>query len=357
MLVGVAEDETVAARRAPVEAGRAQPVAERCYGKRAEDRPGGDVALAHQDRPVLVAVLDGGEPVRDRLLDRPAQGQRVLQAVERRRFLGAVVGRGQGLQALVPEEERSSAPQLVGARARHHVDRGGGGAAGLRAVAVGRDLELLHRVLGHVLQGSAHRVVVVLLPVDRDHPSSSDLARGRHHHAVRLGGIEVRGGDVAGHEEGQLHEVPAVQRQPVDRGLADDAVHGGGSRGDELGRGDRLHRLLHARDLQVHVEAIALADGQGEAWPRERRESLGLGGQGVRPGRQLGQGEGPGGVGGGLAAQGRARLLHRQADSRHGLPLWIEHAALQRGRESEPAQEIAGGYEGRGRQRRAQLAQ
>ena len=103
---------------------------------------------------------------------------------------------------------------------------------------------------GRLASGPAHRVVVVVLPVDRDVAAASELARGGDRDAVGLRGIEVGRRGVAGHEEGQLQEVAPVQGQVLDRARRHDAPHDQRS----WPRGRRA--VLHVDDLRLsgHVE-------------------------------------------------------------------------------------------------------
>ena len=90
------------------------------------------------------------------------------------------------------------------------------GAPRFRREPLRRDLELLHRLLGDVLQRPAHHVVVVVGAVDGDVAAATELPRRGDHDDVRLGRIEIRGRRVAGHEQREFEEVAAVERQDLD---------------------------------------------------------------------------------------------------------------------------------------------
>jgi len=106
----------------PVAARRAEQIVERRVGEVARDRARRGVALAHENRAVLIAVLERAEPEDVVLLNGAAGGKGVLLAVERRRRVRAVKGRRQALQAAVAEEERAGAVQLVRAALGDNVD-------------------------------------------------------------------------------------------------------------------------------------------------------------------------------------------------------------------------------------------
>ena len=135
------------------------------------------------------------------------------------RSKGTVVTIGDGrlrLPAVVAQEQRRGATELVGARLGDDVDDRGGRAARLGRETVGRDLELLHGLLGHVLERSTDHIVVVVGAVDHDVAAATELAGRRDEHRVRLRRIEVGRRRVAGNEQRQLEEVAAVERQHVD---------------------------------------------------------------------------------------------------------------------------------------------
>ena len=194
--------------------------------KLAADGARREVATSHLHDRVLVAVLRGPEPPDAALDQGAAEPDRILLAIERRLgAAGAVGGGGKPLERVVAEEERRRAREGVAPRLRDHRDRGSRRAALLGGEPVRRDLELLNGVERQVRERAAHDVVVVVLAVDADVPPAAELAGGRHGEAVRLGGIEVRRGRIAGHEQAQLEEVAAVQGEVLDRGGGDHVLH------------------------------------------------------------------------------------------------------------------------------------
>src|SRR3954464_2993966 len=97
----------------PIAAPVGEQVVERRGREAARDCARRGVALADQNRAVLVAELEGAEPEETVFLDRPAHRKGVLLAIKWRRRVGAIKGRRQALQLAVAEEERPGAVILV----------------------------------------------------------------------------------------------------------------------------------------------------------------------------------------------------------------------------------------------------
>ena len=214
------------AARPPVDAGRAEHVVERRGRKRPADRPRGDVA---RRRPARRRPGCDTPPRRTRTPGRGTSGPPAAAANCWRSNGGssperAIVGGRQPLPAAVAQEERRRAAQLVGARLGHDVDRRRCRAPRFRREAVGGDLELLHRLLRDVLQRPADDVVVVVGAVDHDVAAAPELTGRRDRDGVRLGRVEVRRRRVARHEQRQLEEVAAVERQRLDQLCRDDRI-------------------------------------------------------------------------------------------------------------------------------------
>ena len=206
-------------RRTPVDPAREQEIVERRRREAARMVRLGTSRVADEHGAVLVAILGGAEPEGLARDDRPARRARDLLAVERQVVARRAVERGrQPLPGAVTQEQRRRPAQLIGAGLRDHVDHRRRRAAGFRGEAVGRDLELLHRLLRDVLERPADDVVVVVGAVDHDVAAAADLPGRRDHDAVRLGRVEVGGRRVAGHQQRQLEEVAPVERQGLDGG-------------------------------------------------------------------------------------------------------------------------------------------
>ena len=116
-LAGVAERQGVRAAHPPVDPGRAEQIVEWCWAN-VRGSSGLHVSRAHQNRPVLIAILRRTEPERLPGHDRPAGGSRELLPIERRLLAGAAVEVAGKLPAAVAQEERreprsSSLPDFV----------------------------------------------------------------------------------------------------------------------------------------------------------------------------------------------------------------------------------------------------
>ena len=111
--------------------------------------------------------------------------------------------------------------------------------------------------------------------------------------AVRLGRIEVRGGRVAGHEQRQLEEVAAVERQHVDEGRRYDRVDDRttGVDRDQTDAALDVHVFADAFERQFDDHRCGLADFErdtlsfGVTEPRRRNLDV------HRPGCQVGGNE------------------------------------------------------------------
>ena len=215
------------------------------------DRPGCEITRPDQDRTVLIAILRRAEPERLPGHDRTARGGRELLPIERRLLSGAaIVGCRESSPAAVAQEERRRAAQLIAAGLCHDVDCRRRRTARFRREAVGGDLELLHRLLRDVLQRPADDIVVVVRAVHHDVAASPELAGRRDGHRVRFGRVEIRRRRVPRHEQGQLQEVAAVQRQRFDELCRDDRVHdrpAGVENADRPVHDDRLADLLNGQ--------------------------------------------------------------------------------------------------------------
>ena len=185
---------------------------------------------------------------------------------------------------------------------------------------------------GRFASGPPDDVVVVVLPVDRDVAAAPELAGGGHGHAVRLRRVEVRRRRVAGHQERELQEVAAVQRQVLD-GLAAEITSSTTERRDRDRRGRGYGEGFLARagqeaqgeiertpDLGAHV---VIGDG------RERRRGHR---HRVFARRQVGEDVRPRRARRRLAPLSR-RAPHRlHACARHRSPAGVGHLAGQRRR-------------------------
>ncbi len=260
----------------PVDPRQAHDVVERRRGKRPADDARGRVAGANLDRAVLVAVLHRPEAEQVAFPQRPADRPGDLLAIERRRIQAAVGRDRRGLHGVVSEEHRRGAVQRVAARAGDDVDGRAGRASKVRGKPAGGDLELLHALLDDVEQRPAHHVVVVVHAVDGDVAAAAELPGRRDDDGVGLGGIEVRRRRVAGHQQRQLHEVAAVERQPVDGRARNHGVHHGSRGVHEPGAGGVDHDVFpHAGHGERRVKVQDLSDPQRHGFEAVRRKAGG----------------------------------------------------------------------------------
>src|ERR1051325_2505981 len=110
----IAKGEAVNIARRPVNAIGREQIVERRVGETFDDRTGGEISLSDEHDPVLIPILERTEEPRAVSPDRPAEGERVLLAVEGRRLAQAAVKRGgQSLQAAVTKIDGGGAVQLI----------------------------------------------------------------------------------------------------------------------------------------------------------------------------------------------------------------------------------------------------
>ena len=88
-------------------------------------------------------------------------------------------------------------------------------------------MKFLNSVFRDVQEHAADGIVVVIGAIDGDTAAAAELSGGGDHHRVLLGWVEVRGGCVAGHEEGEFEEVAAVEGEFVNLVRSDNAINDG----------------------------------------------------------------------------------------------------------------------------------
>ena len=251
-------------------------------GERIVDRVGklGKVALPHErrrNRPherrrlADVGQLHVAEQERLVPLDRTADGEAVLLAAELRLLAGGEVGLG--VHRFIAHEEEARAVKVVGARLDGQRDDARRRLAVFGGKAVGDDLELGHRVHRRLdgfflraLRGDG--LVVVVHAVDHEVDFGAALAADRNALAA--------GDDGARRDHGKLQVVAAVERQVHDLTVFDHRA--GRTLGGLQQRRGRLDfdDLGHRADLEGDVQLADVADGQGDARPGIRLESVRL---------------------------------------------------------------------------------
>jgi hypothetical protein len=257
-------------------------------GRAAGDRRPAEVARAlegggHELRargPALLAVQLLGDEEVELVVDQgAAEGPAEVVAIEGvlglARLLQEVV---RGVQRVVAPEVEGAAVERVLAAAGDDVDLRARGLAELGAVAVAMDLELLDGLDRGVDEDRAVAAdVVVVGAVDRPHvgvdraPGDGEVDAA---HEALVGDVEARLGLAdAGHQQRELDEVAAVERQLADL-LAGDEAGDVAALGLHLdGGGLDADRLRHAARLELdvlgahvgHVEQEALVEGALES--------------------------------------------------------------------------------------------
>ena len=218
---------------------------------------------------------------------------------------------------------------MVAAGFGDDVDHRGGRSARLGREAVGGDLKLLHGLLRDVLERTTHDVVVVVGAVDHDVAAAAKLTRGRDRDRVRLGGIEVRGRRVTRHEQRQLEEVAAVERQGVDEAARDHGIDHRTARVDD-DRAAHDDRLAHVADRELQVQRHDATDIQNNVLARDVGESCGAGRKIDGARREIRDHEDAVRAGGHRPGHAIALSGDRHLGRGHRRALRIEHAAANR---------------------------
>ena len=233
----------------------------KCRRGRGEDIVGCEVAFAHLHGMSLVAVFGRYEPEGFVFFDRSADGAAELFAREMRSRLVSNERR-KSLQRLMPEVHESGTVVVVCARLGDYVDDAGAGAAHFGGEFVGRNLELLHAVLGEVHQGAAHHLVVVIRAVNVDVAAAPEGAGRRHLQGIGFRRVEIGSRPVAGNQKCQFQKVAAIQRYVFDGRGFHNALNLG------LGRinlglfGLYCHNLAHLGNRQLHIYGRGTSDLQ-----------------------------------------------------------------------------------------------
>ena len=310
-----------------IEPQRPEPIAQRRLREAAPDRAGCSVPSTHLHATVLIPKFGCGEPEQPVASERAAHGPRDLLPIEWRLRVLVVDRCRQRLPGTVTSVERRRATQDVAARTGHDVDGCRRRTPEFRAETARRDLEFLHGIDGQVEQRPAHHVVVVVLPVDGHVAAAAHLPGRRDQDAVRLGGIERRGRGVTWHQERQLQEVAAVERQRLDGGGSQDPVHRGTGRASHCHDADGF---TDRRNSQSHVEPHSLADLQHDVGRLPGREAGQLDLCPVGPGRQQWQRKPPVGRRGRRPQAAGGVRMDRDGGPGHGSALRVHDLPGQR---------------------------
>ena len=149
-VVRVADEGVVVGMKAHVEA-QVELIAEKRAGEDASERGELWSARLNREHAALVVALVAGEEEGPILANRSAELiAELLPLEERVRIAGITPQAGISGQVVVAIKVESAAVKVVAAGARHDIDRAVAGQAGREIEVDGRDLELLHDLLGHL---------------------------------------------------------------------------------------------------------------------------------------------------------------------------------------------------------------
>ena len=318
---------------------RRRKVAQQLGGHAVRRRPQHVVAQLRRldlerERPLdLVArALVGAEEERLVAEDRAAdRGPELVERLRRRDRREVVAG----VQRVAAEVLPDAAAQIVGARARLHVDHRAVAAAELGGEVQGLDLHLLDRLqrrhdrrLAGVVRVGVHRpvedvvVAAIAVAVDRDHRRARQLGR------IRGAGDE--GG--AGAHPRQQEDVALRQRQVLDLGAAEGVRQPALARHrDAHGAGRHLDRFLHVGQAERDRDVGGLADREPEAVLRERPEAGDARPERVDAGRQAGEQERAGAIAGGFAADAGVGVPGGDHRAREDVSRGVDDAPLDGG--------------------------
>jgi hypothetical protein len=233
------------------------------------------------------------------------------------------------LPSLIPKKQSGRTRRSLAAGAGDNIDDRSGGAAVLGGKAVRHQLKLLHRVLREILQRTAHHVVVVIHPVERDVSAASQAPGRRDDHRLCLRGIERGGRRVTRRQKRQLEEVAAIQRKRGNLTRGDD--------GTDVGADD-VHRacgssdgnlFLDTGDLQHDLQVQDAADFDHQTVQLTVREPRCLDGEFDFARHDIGDGETSRRVRQDFPLEARLTLDHADA-GRHALFLGVQHTTPDR---------------------------
>ena len=166
--------------------------------------------------------------------------------------------------------------ELVAARPGHHAGRGAAGPAVLGRRALGQDPELGNRLDRQLERVAPIHPVQVLRPVDEIHvllgPHAVDGI------GLALPQAPAGRGDARGQrrdtrlQQPQLREVATVERQIDQLAAGDDTPQCVGGGVDQLSAAGDGHRLGDRPQLQLRVDADALAHADDDRLEQQRRE-------------------------------------------------------------------------------------
>ena len=240
------------------------------------------------------------------------------------------------VEPVVAVEVERFAVHRVGPRPGGDVDDRAGIPAVLRAEGRVVDLELGHRVdrrlegdlrVRQVVQVDAvHHEVDGRLPVARRHEGERSLAAQR-----RAQPRVLRRRAAAGHQRPEVDEMPAVQRNLLDRLLGHDLADRDGRRLDERRRAGHGDVFRDCANTQLQIEGDGLG-GPDRDLALLVRKPFEMRGDLVGAGRERGRHELAGGIGHDVALLIGRGLAEHNRHARHDGALRIGDGSLDRGR-------------------------
>ena len=213
-------------------------------------------------RPQPLVPAEEEEALPDGAAERPAE----LILLERRQLVG--VGELRRVELAVAHVLVDRSARLERPRLGDDVDLAGAGAAELRGVGAGLDLEFTNRVGRQADHERVERWIRVDRAVEEVHvgirPAAADRDRGvlarppvQRIHVAHLRAVR---GVRAGHQQRELEKLPAVERQLGDLTLIDYFANRRVAHVQQRHGLRHLHLLRQAACLQHDVRADALVD-------------------------------------------------------------------------------------------------
>ena len=237
-----------------------------------------EALIIHEEECPVLAVINLGQP------DRAAQREPELVVSERREGRASNVEETASVHSRVAQELEGAAVHPVRARLRHHVDHGARVAAEVRAVEIRLHLEFLHRLHGGPENNGEGQALVVIDAVIEEIVRALAVAVGED---LRAGPAVIGSGtahDRAGHAEAdaiyawrenrQLNKVPPIERQLVNKPLANHAAERRGLAFEKRRGGGHLHGLVHLAHLHRKVYSRPLIDFQGDTAAQQPAKAL-----------------------------------------------------------------------------------
>ncbi len=191
-----------------------------------------------------------------------------------------------GVQRIIAEVKEEVAVERIRAAPGHDVHDAARGFAELGRKRAGQYLELPDRFLAERRTDGADNRVVVVEPVHGDVVRARALAGKREARGARRALLRRAIGRHPRRQQREADEIAAVDREPVDLILSDDARDRRSLRIDDGGFHCHVHRFLAARDVQRQAHVDQAPQREHDALEGSRQKPLQLGPNVVPAGRQ-----------------------------------------------------------------------